>query len=99
MKKHLLHVKKLTKIFETKRLFRTSKKFVAVDDISFELKEGEILGFLGPNGAGKTTTIQMLLGLLTPTSGSIQYFDKDFFKNLIFYYILGLLLSIVIWGI
>lgn len=63
----ILSVKNLTKVF---------KKFKAVDDISFELKEGEILGLLGPNGAGKTTTIQMLLGVLTPTSGQINYFGK-----------------------
>jgi ABC-2 type transport system ATP-binding protein len=52
-------------------------KFTAVDRVSFELAEGEILGFLGPNGAGKTTTIQMLLGVLTPTSGDILYFGKS----------------------
>lgn len=56
-------------------------EFVAVDNISFSVKEGEVVGFLGPNGAGKTTTIQMLLGITTPTSGSIHYFDKDFFKE------------------
>lgn len=50
----------------------------AVDHISFDLKRGEILGFLGPNGSGKTTTIQMLLGTLLKTSGSIHYFDLDF---------------------
>lgn len=55
--------------------------FFAVSDISFDLKEGEILGFLGPNGAGKTTTIQMLLGILTPTSGRIHYFGKDLNQN------------------
>lgn len=54
---------------------------MAVDSISFDLKEGEILGLLGPNGAGKTTTIQMLLGILTPTSGSIEYFGKDLLKH------------------
>jgi ABC-2 type transport system ATP-binding protein len=41
------------------------------------MQEGEILGILGPNGAGKTTTLQMLLGILTPTSGTIKIFDKD----------------------
>ena len=51
-----------------------------MDDISFDLEEGEILGFLGPNGSGKTTTIQMLLGTLTKTSGDIYYFGKDFTK-------------------
>ena len=52
--------------------------FTAVDNISFELKEGEVLGLLGPNGAGKTTTIQMLLGTIIPTQGTINYFEKDF---------------------
>lgn len=52
--------------------------FVAVDSISFELQKGEILGLLGPNGAGKTTTMQMLLGILNPSSGSIKYFGKNF---------------------
>jgi ABC-2 type transport system ATP-binding protein len=51
--------------------------FTAVDDISFSIGPGEILGLLGPNGAGKTTTIQMLLGLVTPTTGSIQMFGLD----------------------
>ena len=50
--------------------------------LRIRLKEGEILGLLGPNGAGKTTTIQMLLGVLTPTSGEIKYFGKeDFIKR------------------
>ena len=44
---------------------------LAVDDISFTLRQGRILGLLGGNGAGKTTTISMLLGLLVPTSGRI----------------------------
>lgn len=65
----ILRVKNLTKQFG---------EFKAVDDLSFDLKEGEILGFLGPNGAGKTTTIQMLMGILTPSSGSISYFGKNF---------------------
>lgn len=51
--------------------------FTAVDGISFSIGPGEILGLLGPNGAGKTTTIQMLLGLVTPTTGSIQIFGLD----------------------
>ncbi|HSF19648.1 MAG TPA: ABC transporter ATP-binding protein [Vicinamibacteria bacterium] len=50
-------------------LTRVFGDFVAVDRISFEVREGEIFGFLGPNGAGKTTTIKMLAGLLMPTSG------------------------------
>ena len=50
---------------------------VAVDDISFTVERNEILGLLGPNGAGKTTTISMILGVLEPTSGSIQVEGRD----------------------
>jgi ABC-2 type transport system ATP-binding protein len=78
--KAVLIVDSLTKIFSQKKLFRPKKEFIAVNGISFTLHEGEILGFLGPNGAGKTTTIQILLSLMTPTSGSITYFGKNFFK-------------------
>src|SRR5580698_11194262 len=46
--------------------------FTAVNDLSFEVKPGAILGFLGPNGAGKTTTIRMILGLVSPTIGRLQ---------------------------
>ena len=58
----MLQIDHLSKSFDTIK---------AVDDISFEAKEGEILGFLGPNGAGKTTTISMIAGLLKPDSGKI----------------------------
>lgn len=68
-------------VLQVKNLTKKFGKFIAVDNISFSLREGEILGFLGPNGAGKTTTIQMLLGVLTPTSGKINYFGKDLLEN------------------
>ncbi len=55
--------------------------YTAVNHISFGVEEGEIVGLLGPNGAGKTTTIQMLMGLTTPTSGSVAYFGKNFHQN------------------
>ena len=48
----------------------------AVDAMSFDIQEGEIVGFLGPNGAGKTTTLRMLAGLIRPTSGSSKILDK-----------------------
>jgi len=53
----------------------------AVDDISFEVKKGEIFGFLGPNGAGKTTTIRMMTGVLKPTKGDIEILGLDAWKN------------------
>jgi ABC-type multidrug transport system ATPase subunit len=53
-----------------KNLVRTFGQFTAVDDVSFEVKKGEIFGFLGPNGSGKTTVIKMLTGLLPLTRGS-----------------------------
>jgi ABC-2 type transport system ATP-binding protein len=56
---------------------RSSKEIVAVDDVSFEIQEGELFGLLGPNGAGKTTTVKMLTTLLIPTAGtaSVKEFD------------------------
>lgn len=62
---------------EVKNLTKNFNGFLAVDDISFEIKKGEILGILGPNGAGKTTTIMMLLGITKPTSGQIRIFGLD----------------------
>ena len=64
-------------LIEVRNLTKRFGDFVAVDNISFEIQEGEILGLLGPNGAGKTTTIHMLLGLITPTAGSIRIFGLD----------------------
>ena len=65
-------------VLEVKNLTKKFGNFTAVDNISFSLKEGEILGLLGPNGAGKTTTIQMLLGVMESTNGEIFYFNKTF---------------------
>lgn len=66
----LLDVRNLTKKY--------NDTCIAVNNISFSLERGETLGILGSNGAGKTTTIHMLLDLLTPTSGTISYFGKNF---------------------
>src|SRR5258708_34494392 len=63
-------------VLEANSLIKKFGEFIAVDNISISLQEGEILGLLGPNGAGKTTIIQMLLGILTPTSGEVSYFGK-----------------------
>ncbi|MEK7286373.1 MAG: ABC transporter ATP-binding protein [Nitrospirota bacterium] len=72
MGKRVIEVNNLTKSFDGT---------LAVNDISFSIEQGEIFGFLGPNGAGKTTLIQLLLGLITPTSGTIQILGMDLQKN------------------
>jgi len=64
-------------VLQVTNLSKRFGDFTAVNDISFAMKPGEILGLLGPNGAGKTTTIHMLLGVITPTSGSISMFGLD----------------------
>jgi ABC-2 type transport system ATP-binding protein len=62
---------------EAKNLTKNYGKIIAVDNINFDVKEGEIFGFLGPNGAGKTTTIRMLTGLSQPTAGTARVLDYD----------------------
>lgn len=81
--KPLLAVQSLVKIFEPKGLFlrKQAKPFTAVNDVSFNLDSGEIVGLLGPNGSGKSTIIHMLLGTLVPTRGSIEYFGRNFEAN------------------
>ena len=65
-------------VLEVRNLRKVFKNTVAVNDISFSLGKGEIVGLLGPNGAGKTTTIHMLLGITLSNGGSVMYFGKDF---------------------
>jgi len=69
----MIEAKSLTKVF--------NKSLVAVDHVSFEVKEGEIYGFLGPNGAGKTTTINMLITVLRPTEGTASVCGYDIVKE------------------
>tara|TARA_B100001250_G_scaffold276090_1_gene238542 strand:- start:220 stop:957 length:738 start_codon:yes stop_codon:yes gene_type:complete len=69
---YLVEVKNLKKNYSSKK---------AVNGISFNIKENEILGLLGPNGSGKTTTIGMLLGLLKPSEGEIKINNMNFEKN------------------
>ena len=69
----IVNVKNLSKVFD--------KEIVAVDNVSFQVKKGEIFGFLGPNGAGKTTTIKILTTLLQPTRGQVNIATFDVVKN------------------
>ena len=68
-------------ILEVKALSRLFGSFRAVDNISFSLKKGEILGMLGPNGAGKTTTLTIINGLTRQSSGQVTLFGMDAEKN------------------
>lgn len=65
-------VRGLTKVYRTRR----GDGAAAVDNLDLRVEKGEIFGFIGPNGAGKTTTIKMLLGLLFPTSGTVEALGK-----------------------
>lgn len=58
-------------ILECRSLCKTFGKKQILKDVSFDIKEGDILGFIGPNGAGKTTTIKLILGLQSITSGKV----------------------------
>ena len=83
---NILEVKNLTKKFKLNKKQMAERKtsnnyLTAVDDLSFELKKGEIYGLLGPNGAGKTTTLRMLATILTPTSGKIEVDGLELEKN------------------
>ena len=60
---------------------RSIKEIVAVDDISFDIKEGELFGLLGPNGAGKTTTVKVLATLLIPDAGTVRVRGLDIVKD------------------
>ena len=72
-------------MLELKGITKKYNVFPAVDNVSFRIQPGEILGYLGPNGAGKTTTIKMLTGLLTPTSGDIFFQGKRIKNTLVEY--------------
>lgn len=69
------------KIIETNNLTKKFGNFIAVDNISFDVKKGEVFGFLGANGAGKTTAIKMLTGLLSPSSGKAMVAGFDVYKQ------------------
>jgi ABC-2 type transport system ATP-binding protein len=64
-------------MIRTEHLTKHYDVLTAVDDVSFQVRPGEVLGFLGPNGAGKTTTMRMLAGFVTPTSGSASICGHD----------------------
>ncbi|MEM6797068.1 MAG: ABC transporter ATP-binding protein, partial [Acidobacteriota bacterium] len=68
-------------MIEARGLTRRYGEFTAVNDVSFSVADGEILGILGPNGAGKTTTIRMITGFLPPTEGRVTLSGQDLHEN------------------
>ncbi len=76
MQKNILEVESLRKIYG-----KGNDATLALREISFKVPEGEIFGILGANGAGKSTTLNILIGLLSPTSGKISIFGQNFFEN------------------
>ncbi|MGH9918911.1 MAG: ABC transporter ATP-binding protein [Nitrososphaerales archaeon] len=67
-------VKEPEPVIEVQHLVKRYGDFIAVDDVSFSVKQGEIFGIIGPNGAGKTTTVECISGLRTPDSGSVSIY-------------------------
>ncbi|MBI1852228.1 MAG: ATP-binding cassette domain-containing protein, partial [Planctomycetes bacterium] len=68
-------------MIQVEHLSKAYANTLAVDDLSFEVQAGEILGFLGPNGAGKTTTMRILTGFMPATSGTATVAGFDVFKQ------------------
>lgn len=66
---------------EVKNLNKKYGDFVALDDLNFDVADGEVFGFVGPNGAGKTTTMRIMAGLNQPDRGSITIAGTDAVKN------------------
>jgi len=67
----------VTKLLDIKGLTKRFGPITAVDDVSFSVDRGEVLGFLGPNGAGKSTTMKIVTGFLSPTEGSVEVCGHD----------------------
>jgi len=72
-------------MLEVQRLFRSYRGIPAVEDVSFTLRAGEIVGFLGPNGAGKSTTVKMITGMLRPNDGHVLFDGRDIREDMVAY--------------
>ena len=77
----MIKVNDLKKKFVKQKNKKEKMEFYAVNGVSFEANEGEIVGILGPNGAGKTTLLRMVAGIMNPTSGDVQFDDMNYKKD------------------
>ena len=77
----MITVEHITKKFVRNKNKKEKEEFYADKDISFEAKDGEIIGILGPNGAGKTTLLRMIAGILEPTEGKISFDGMNYIDN------------------
>ena len=68
---------------ELDRVTKAYDEFIAVDNLSFKIPEGEIFGLLGPNGAGKTSSIRMMIGITVPDSGAVRIFGQPLTRRLL----------------
>src|ERR1035437_1064917 len=69
-------------MLELKNVSKTYRGIPAVWDVSFVLKEGEVLGYLGPNGSGKSTTVKMVIGMIQPTKGKVLFVGRNIHDDL-----------------
>src|SRR2546430_8004912 len=69
-------------MLEVRNLVKRYNRIPAVDQVSFTLKPGEILGYVGPNGAGKSTTVKMIIGLLEPSEGQVRFQGRSVLDDL-----------------
>ncbi len=77
----MIKVNNLKKKFVKQKNKKEKMEFYAVNGVSFEVNEGEIVGILGPNGAGKTTLLRMVAGIMNPTSGDVQFDDMNYKRD------------------
>ena len=77
----MIEIKNIVKEFDKLDEHKKKIKIKADNDISFDVKEGEVVGLLGPNGAGKTTLLRIIAGIMQPNKGSITIDNKDYKKN------------------
>src|SRR6201988_865779 len=70
-------------LLEVQHLFRSYRTIPAVEDVSFKVAPGEIVGFLGPNGAGKSTTVKIITGMLRPNDGHVLFEGRDIRNDMV----------------